>query len=381
MAGLQEYLTWRGDLTFAQDPPSAVDALMFSALSYLHFGGELLSGSDRPVLLRDAAADFFELPDIEDRIRSKDDPDLLDAAASSVRFGLTKLSYYRDVLIPEEDTQFAAVTFFLDDGSAVLAFRGTDYSVTGWKEDFNMSFQETVPAQRLALRYLEKLGDKFSGPLRICGHSKGGNLAVYSASKCSAEIQDRILAIYNNDGPGFAESMMADAGYQRIVPRIHTYVPQSSVIGMLLDHAEPYTIVKSKRIGLLQHDIFTWELEGPRFVPMEEITADSRFLNQTIRNWIAELDPQERNQLVDAVFGILSVGNVESAPEIFQPKNIRNYLKTIGENEGIRRVLSGEFVNLMEAVRKTYIQLSDQREEQENREKQQREPVLIRLHK
>lgn len=357
MADLFDYLHWRGDLSFSQTPPNSVDALIFSALSYLSFGGKVEEQPQIPVSLVDASDEFFKLPDHETRCRAKADLSLLMAAAETKRFGNTMILQYRDILIPEEDTQFAAVTFLLDDNSAFVAFRGTDYSLVGWKEDFNMSFQETIPAQRLALQYVEELAGKYFMPLHIGGHSKGGNLAVFAAVKAAPMIRSRIVSVFNHDGPGFTEYLMKDPAYKEMVPRIHTIIPQSSVIGMLLEHEEPYTVIKSKQIGLLQHDPYSWVLDGPQFVPMEEITADSHFLNMTIKNWLSGMTIEERNEIVDTVFDLLAVGDVDNVLEIIHPKNIRNYLRTLTMDGKIRRILSEEFVNLMEAARKTQLAL------------------------
>ena len=171
MPDVMDYIKWRGDLSFVQDPPNAVDSLIFSSLSYISYGGEVENSPDDPILLRDAASSYFALEDRESRIRVKNDLELLRLAAASVRFGFTKLYQYRNVFVAEQETQFAAVTFLLDDGSAVLAFRGTDYSLVGWKEDFNMSFQQTVPAQRLSVQYAREVAFAYAGPLRFGGHS------------------------------------------------------------------------------------------------------------------------------------------------------------------------------------------------------------------
>ena len=352
MTDLFDYIKWRGDLTFRQDPPNAVDALVFSALSYIHYSGELESSFSARVPLQKAAADFLELKDCSTRIRVKRDIELLKAAADSVRFGTCFLTRYMERSVPERETQFAAVCFFLDDGSAFLAFRGTDDTLIGWKEDFNMSFQDSVPAQRLALGYLKSFADDFLVPLRLGGHSKGGNLAVFAAAGVSEDIQKRILSVYNNDGPGFTEKMIRDPGYIRIVPKIKTFVPQSSVIGMLLEHEEPYIVVRSNQVSLLQHEIYSWEIIGKKFVEMEEITADSRFLNLTIKNWIADMTLEERNVLVDAMFDLLASGDVDSALDIFQLKNIRHYLKALSENGNMRKLFTDELRALVAAARK-----------------------------
>ena len=359
MANMFDYLKWRGDLSFTQDPPNPVDALIFSALAYIRYGGRVEAEPDRPVLLRDAAEEYFALADHEERIRVKNDLDLLHEAARSARFGFTRLYLYRDMFIPEQETQFAAVTFLLDDGSAFLAFRGTDYSLVGWKEDFNMSFQQTVPAQRLAVQYTREVAAEYIAPLRLGGHSKGGNLAVFAAARSSPLVQKRILEVYNHDGPGFTDYMMGDPGYLAIVPRIRTYIPQSSVIGMLLEHEEPYTVIRSKTVSLLQHDPYSWEVEGRDFVRMQEITPESRFVDTTIKTWFAKMTSQERNQLVDVMFTLLGTGGVENATDILHPRNIRTYLKTLSGDVNMRRVLSSEFQSLIEAAKKTRQQLEE----------------------
>ena len=359
MADLFDYLRWRGDLSFKQVPPGPVDALIFSALSYLTFGGSVKERPEIPVSLRDASEEFFRECDQESRCRVKADLNLLMSASETKRFGSTLLLQYRDILIPEEDTQFAAITFLLDNGCAFLAFRGTDYSLTGWKEDFNMSFQEFIPAQQLAAEYTREVFARYPMPLYLGGHSKGGNLAVFAAAKSDPAIRSRILAVYNHDGPGFTDYVLKDPAYLEMVPKIQTIIPQSSVIGMLLEHEEPYTVIKSKQIGLLQHDFYSWLLEGPNFVPMEEVTVDSKFLDMTIKEWLSGLTTQERNEIVDAVFDLLSIGNVSSVFDLIHPKNVRTYLKTLSTDGKLRRLLSEELMSLMEAARKTQLTLEE----------------------
>ena len=153
---------------------------------------------------------------------------------------------------------------------------------------------------------------------------------------------------------------MKDPGYLEIVPRIQTIIPQSSVIGMLLEHEEPYTVVKSKQIGLLQHDFYSWVLDGPDFVPMDRVTEDSKFLDLTIKEWLSGMTNQERNEIVDAVFDLLAIGEVNSVFDLIHPKNVRTYLKTLSTDGKLRRMFSEEFMSLIEAARKTQLALEEQ---------------------
>ena len=351
MADMLEYLAWRGDIEFTQMPVNPVDALIFSTLSYIQFEDIVPDNPLQSISLKEAAAGLFSLADPVRRTRVKKDLELLKAVAESARFDNIRMSFYRSILIPEEETQFSAVTIFLEDGSAYIAFRGTDNTLTGWKEDFNMSFQSSIPAQHLALSYVQEFMAAHSIPVWMGGHSKGGNLAVYAAAKCGEFLQKRIVEVYSQDGPGFSKEMMDDAGYQSILPKVRSYVPQSSVIGMLLEHEEPYTIIKSNQIGIMQHDPYSWQVLGAGFLQVEELTADSRFLDRTFRSWLSQMSNEERSQFFDTVFELLESTGAEHTADLIHPQNVRAYLKTLKTNEYMRNILASELVRLVASAR------------------------------
>lgn len=351
MADLFDYLQWRGDLPFSLLPPNPVDALIFSALSYIQFDGIV---DDTPYLwitLEDAAVQLLSDPAAEEKVRTDKDLDLLAVAAASDRFKKVGLSFYRDVFIPEEDTQFAAMTFYLTDGSAFLAFRGTDNTLVGWKEDFNMTFLESIPAQRLARQYVREFAAASPAPIHLGGHSKGGNLAIYAAAKSDAAVQKRFVRIYNHDGPGFTEQMMTDPGYLAIVPKIRTYVPQSSVFGMLLEREEPKTIIKSRLFGLLQHDPYNWEIMGSGFVEEDNLTADSRFLDRTFKTWLAGMTIEDRNAFFDTVFELLMAEDASRPLDILRPQNLRSYFLNLRSDSNARKIIASEFENLFHSAK------------------------------
>lgn len=350
MGNLFDYLRWRGDLSLNTVPVTPVDALIFSTLSYLNFEGIVPRNMQNPIPLHVAADAFLSLADALDRVRAKSDLQLLRAAADSPRLRNTRLAFYRSKLIPEEETQFAATAFLLDDGSAFLAFRGTDYSLVGWKEDFNMSFQDSVPAQREAVAYVAELAENYPVLLRLGGHSKGGNLSVYAAAKASPNIQKRILEIYNLDGPGFTETMMQDAGYLAIVPKIKTYIPESSIIGMLLEQRNDYHVIKSRQLGLLQHEPYSWEIQAGDFEHTEEISKGTRFADKAITNWLRDMTPEERGAFVDATYQLLSASGASSVGELLHPKNILAFFKALNTNEESRKLLTVEMVEFLKAA-------------------------------
>lgn len=352
MSALFEYIKWRGDLDFRVVAPGCVDALVFSALAYLDFTDIVPMEPYGSVALPEAADQLLAMPEAAQRCRVRNDLTLLRYAADSARFGNCRIAFYRDIFVPEEEIQFAAMTFLLPDGSAFLAFRGTDTTLVGWKEDFNMSFRDTVPAQTAALEYTLAFAQTNTLPMHLGGHSKGGNLAVYAGAKCGPSVQKRIVGVYNNDGPGFRAAMMEDPGYRSIVPRIYTYVPQSSVIGMMLEHEEPFLVVKSKQLGVMQHDPYSWEILGGDFIRVEEVTEDSKFLDRALKTWLEGLDEAERNSLVDTVFDLLESGGMDSTWDLIRPKNVKLLVQNLKSDENAKKLLATELAGLIHAARK-----------------------------
>ena len=359
MASMLDYIAWRGDLSFSSSAPNEVDALIFSTLSYIPFRGSVERNPEKPVLLRQAAREFFDIPDPEGYIRTQNDLELLKAAGESQRFGNIRIAEYRKIFIKERDTQFAAVTFLLDDGSIFISFRGTDNTLVGWKEDFSMCFRREIPSQKLAKQYLQDVLMDHSGPVRVSGHSKGGNVAVYAVSQSVPVIRERILEVYNQDGPGFSEAFLEDPGYRQILPILHTQVPQSSVIGMILNRAEPIAIVKSNQSGIMQHDPFSWEVQGNRLVAVDSLSGNSIFLQLTIKNWLLGMDMETRVRMVDMLFDLLTSGDVEVTGDLFQPKNLVACVSRLRSSESIRKYLTEDLTELFHAAKKARLQMGN----------------------
>ena len=359
MESMLDYIAWRGDLSFSSSAPNEVDALIFSTLSYIPFRGSVERNPEKPVLLRQAARGFFDIPDPEGYIRTQNDLELLKAAGESQRFGNIRIAEYRKIFIKERDTQFAAVTFLLDDGSIFISFRGTDNTLVGWKEDFSMCFRREIPSQKLAKQYLQDVLMDHSGPVRVSGHSKGGNVAVYAVSQSVPVIRERILEVYNQDGPGFSEAFLEDPGYRQILPILHTQVPQSSVIGMILNRAEPIAIVKSNQSGIMQHDPFSWEVQGNRLVAVDSLSGNSIFLQLTIKNWLLGMDMETRVRMVDMLFDLLTSGDVEVTGDLFQPKNLVACVSRLRSSETIRKYLTEDLTGLFHAAKKARLQMGN----------------------
>lgn len=315
MSNVFDYLTWRNDLTFSAVPCCAVDSLIFSCLSYLRL--QPIFEQQNRLSIEKASAVFKEINADDIRFRVEKDLQLLHKMAEGTRFSDVTLCGYVDHLDPSLEKQFSALTCLIDDNYMLITYRGTDNTLVGWKEDFNMTFMETIPSQDEAVQYIETMAASYPHRrILICGHSKGGNLAVYAGAFCSPLIQERIQKIYNHDGPGFSAGILQTQGYRTIAQRIETFVPQSSVVGMLMEHDEHYTVISSTQISLWQHDPYSWEILGPDFVRMKNVDKQSILLDSTIKHWIGELDRAQREAFIDAVFQILSNTNAASFKEM-----------------------------------------------------------------
>ena len=314
MSNILDYIDWRGDLTFKNDRFNEIDNLILSRVAYFYFEGIISEGET--ITLNEAYSRFQNLNQEKVRILQKEDLDLFPAVANSRRFGNLFIKNFINNRDLNEEKQFCAITILLPDNTAYISYRGTDNTLVGWKEDFNMSFMKSIPAQKAAKEYLNKAASETTGMLRVGGHSKGGNLAVYAAAFCDDDIKDRIIEVYNNDGPGFFEEIINTPNYQSILPKINTYIPQSSIIGRLLNHAEKCNIVKSTQVGIYQHDLYSWQLIGNKFIEMEDVTGESEFIDKTLKSMLKEVDEEQREKFWMTMFEILSSTNAETLKQI-----------------------------------------------------------------
>ncbi|MBQ3707240.1 MAG: DUF2974 domain-containing protein [Clostridia bacterium] len=310
MPNINDYLDWRGDLPFAAAPFCEVDNLVLSMLSFLDFSGIVSPDAlASPVKLSDAFARFHErFPEGEDfgGVVPIFVNDTVEKAAASVRFRDTYMAAFRDVHDEAEVVQFSAVTFILPDDSLFIAYRGTDDTLLGWREDFHLSFTRPVKSQELALEYLTETASYFSGPIRIGGHSKGGNLAAYAAIYAPKVLADRIVKVWSNDGPGFIREIIESPEFAAAEGKITTIVPQSSVIGMVLGHNDRYEVIESTvKNGLMQHDPYSWEVRGPRFLHLDELSPEGKRHNEVLAEWLDGISPEDRRKFTDTVFGLL----------------------------------------------------------------------------
>lgn len=321
MTNMMDYLKWRGDLTFENDPFNEVDNVIFSELVYVDFSGIVPElGVEDKISLKEASRLFFashsENEILQQVSSTKMAAFVMKEMAKTKRFSDIMLSQYVDDVSLEKESQFCAMTIEYVPGQLYVVFSGTDRTIVGWKENFNMGFLSETPGQLRAVNYLESVLRNTYEAVYVGGHSKGGNLAVYGMVNADAAVQDKITKVYNNDGPGFSLEVVESSKYQKVLDKIQTIIPESSIVGMLLEHGEAYEVVKSKSVGPLSHDALNWEIEGAHFVYVKSVDKQSVWLDKTLKNWIGHMDYAQREAFVEALFSVLEEANIRTVDDL-----------------------------------------------------------------
>lgn len=353
-----DYLRWRGDIPFSACALNEVDNLIFSALAYLDLGGLAPDGPDALPLSSLRNAYFAAHRDRHEA--SADRLALLDAAADSVRFRDVGVCRYVNEVDADKQIQFSAVTFRCRGADAYIAFRGTDQTIVGWREDFNMSFLSETPGQNAAVAYVERIAGLFPGRLTVGGHSKGGNFAVYAAAFCEPAVGARIDRVYSNDGPGFRQEIANDPRYLAILPKTEKIIPESSLVGILLTGKEARRIVKSSAKGMMQHNPFTWCVLGAAFEEATERTRASLFMDDTLSKWVASLSDEDLRTMFDVIFDSLEASGVTTLKDL-QSNPFATYtalFKAISKVDGRGEVLASLqklFGSGMDVVKESFL--------------------------
>ena len=337
-----DYIHWRGDLPHDREPFNEVDSVVLSMVCFLDFTGIVPNPNEGgSITLREAMGHIPRSYEGERRLGAILPDDILrmaHAAGAAPRYEDAELFAFENIIDEEKEMQFCALSFRLSDGSLFVAFRGTDDTLVGWKEDFNMTFMSHVPAQERAAAYLNHVAARQEGPIRTGGHSKGGNLAIWAAVHSNAAVRGRIVRAYSNDGPGFTAEMLAGEAYQSMRDRCINYVPQSSLVGMLMEHDENYRIIYSEKSGLMQHDPYSWAVERNSYVYLSERSAFGEQSDAAIRLWLSGMTAEEKRDMVQDLFYVLESTGAKTLTELSGNKGVvTKILKTLAEMEKPRR--------------------------------------------
>ena len=336
----------REQRTFTESPVNAVDSLVLSSLCYFNFDKLVLkpelsmvccpldTHTSTPVLLTDILAlcevDWLTegswLKGSEDTLR------FIQAIRASRRYRNVSVAFFVDEISDAVDKQFSATTFFLHSTSgamAYIAFRGTDGTLTGWKEDFNLSYKPVIPSQCSALAYVSGVSSATQCPLILGGHSKGGNLAQYAALCTDEGTYQRIVAVYDHDGPSFLEDPSPRRTTADFDRKLHKLVPESSAFGMILERRDDYRVVQSSASAIFQHHPFSWIVDGDDFVYQEDLNASAQFFDEALDTWLRSKTPAERERFIQTIYDLIMQTNATSWAE-FQTRLGANVATVMG---------------------------------------------------
>lgn len=313
-----EYLQDYGKYTFVEKPLNEVDALILSQLSYLKFDGivpDIRERGKSVTLSQVSEHEDFQKLFSDERFRLNNKA-LYKELLESRRFEKMGMNYYISITEVSWETQFSAITFFLEDGTVFVAYRGTDETIVGWKENFNMGYMAPVPSQIYSAKYLYMVADRVRIPFYVGGHSKGGNLAVYASMKVTKKIQDKILAVYNLDGPGFHPDLLKHMDYESIRNKEIKIVPHFSLVGMIFETENHYKVIQSNGVGLMQHDPFSWLVEGNHFMYVDGIYEGQKFWDDTLNEWVLSQNEDQIRCFVEALYQVISASKADNLIEL-----------------------------------------------------------------
>ena len=340
MGNILDYLDWRGDLTFEQTPFNQVDNLILACFSYLDLD-EIADVKNGNTLSVEELFEIFSGKEKDGEVKAEsaflqNTPILLEKMASSERFRKCRAGGYVNEILFRKAQQFSAVTVELPDGTAYISFRGTDDTIVGWKEDFNLCFQENIPSQISALNYVNNYKTKHK--LILGGHSKGANLALYA----TIHTHNPIYCTYNHDGPGFLTPYQTDK-------KVFKTIPQSSVIGLLLEETNNYQIIQSDAISILQHDPFTWCVENGDFIYLEQNDQLSKHTQSTLSKWLKSIDINTRKQVIDTIYSIFS--DYENPKDLRKNIDMVEMVKSIQNMDSqTKKMISGTIQVLFKCI-------------------------------
>ena len=318
MGNIMDYINWRGDLSLEQSKFNEVDNLILACFSYVNLDGIPAVAEQKGIELKNLAEEFMKLHTMEELEADKSfirlAPFMMLEMAETNRFGNSVIRNYVNEIVTEAEQQFAAVEIVLEDGTSYVSFRGTDDTIIGWKEDFNLS-TGVVPAQERAVEYVRRVSENTTGMLRVGGHSKGGNLAIYGAVMCK-EAHEKILEVYSNDGPGFSKEFQELPETEVMMDKIIRIIPEYSIIGTLLEHEKAPVIVASSSKGLLQHDGFSWEVQGPALVRRDSLSRTALRFIEILHKWIDGMEMEQKKVLIEDLFATLQASGYENLSEV-----------------------------------------------------------------
>ncbi len=351
MSNINDYIKWRGDLKFSSKFKfNELDSLILARFSYLIFHKIKMDNVETIESIAKKMAKFDN-----DTFLFNGDKEMITLLGQSERFKNLKVTNYVRNNSKKLEQQFGAIVIHTSKKDLYVSFVGTDENIYGWKEDFNMAFMEEVPCQKLGADYLKQIAKKYwNKKIRIGGHSKGGNIAIYSALTAPKKVQKRIIKVYNYDGPGLSESIYIKYENPKIIAKMETYLPQDSIIGNLFNHNEKTTIVKSNQTFILEHDIFSWEVFKDNLILSNVKINRSEKLDKAIREYLNNTTKEERKIVVDALYEIIDSSKIESTYDLLKKYPIL-LPKILLKSKSLSKEDRAKLMSLVNAIISTFI--------------------------
>ena len=359
MKNMLDYIKEFGHVSFEERAFSEIDALVLTELEYLPLEKVVPSDENGETFVTvKEIAEYMqehkqELFDENPMMITQERHEVSQVIADAPRF--QSLKFFGVVSVWDKDTtkQFAAITVEVEPSVRLVVFRGTDETLIGWKEDFLMTYSPLVAAQTDAKEYLAKQASLFDGDLMVSGHSKGGNLAIYAAATQEEDVQLRIVDIFCFDSPGLYRSVLETKGYQNIVPLAMRYIPQDSLVGLMLESEVPYVIVKSNATGAMQHSAMTWEIEDGQFIKMEKLTKNSQLNDQTFKKWTESVSDEELELFWNVFFELLFSVGIDTVNDLYGQfmHYVQEFLKAAGGMDEEKRELLTRIALLLVSTR------------------------------
>ena len=296
--------------SFREYPFNEVDSLVLSTIAYFNFD------KDIPSLFSNGKKQLKDITIKESYVSSLGDKNqyikLLENAINNPRFNELYLDNYYDKEIKEEEIQFRALTFENKD-FMYISYMGTKIDcLYSWKEDFKLSYLKQVPAQKYALKYLNKVMLSTLKPIYVGGHSKGGNLAIYASMNTFLLNKLRIKKIFSHDGPGFIKEIFESNKYKSIKNKIYKTVPSTAIVGMFFNNDDDYKVVKAAHQGFRQHSPINWGVKNSAFAILKDRSRLSKFIDKRFTTWVDNLTDEQKINFTNCLFEALEKGGFDS---------------------------------------------------------------------
>lgn len=292
-----KYINILGDYSFKEFPFNDVDALIFSLISYVNL--PIKNG----ITIKEARNLIYRKFNLKKKDTFIDKTKMLfDLLGTKDRYKDLVLEDYTK--INTKDEQFGAITIRLDKHTIFISFEGTEDNLVGWEEDFKMCYLYPVLAQESAMKYLKKHATLNNFNIYIGGHSKGGNLSMAAGLSANFLTRFKIKKIYNFDGPGFLSEIVNSKNFKKIQKKIITYIPEESIVGILLDNTSDVKVIKSYAKKSMSHDAFTWQCFGGMFIN-GNLSDYSYNIDRKVRQIIGKYNTSERKLFVSTFFRVL----------------------------------------------------------------------------